>query len=290
MENSRLTDVLKLIEELSSGNYKVQGDIFDKNDELDLISEGLNTLADELFLRSQKIKESEELFRVITEGVSDLIAVLDLDGRRLYNNPSYQMLGDPDLLSGTDSFNEIHPDDRERIKQIFRDTIRTGKGQRGEFRFLLPDKSIRHIESQGNVIRDEKGELTKVVVVSRDITERKQAEEALQKAHDELEQKVVERTRELKELHEDKDRFISRASHDLRTPIAAILGFSKLLIQGRWGDLNEGQLERVRKIEAHTNRLVKIVNDLLNISRIEAGVIGVAKNIVNIEQVTVVSG
>lgn len=191
IEDPRFTRILKLIEELSGGNYQVHEEVSDKEDELDQVLEGLNELAEELLLTSQQLKESEELFRLITEGVSDLIAVLDLDGKRLYNNPSYWMLGDPDSLSGTDSFNE---------------------------------------------------------------------------------------------LHKDKDQFIARASHDLRTPIAAILGFSKLLSQGIWGNLNQEQLERIGKIETHSNRIAKIINNLLNISRIEAGVIGGAKEIVYIDR------
>jgi len=284
-EDPRTNKILKLIAELSAGNYQIREDVSDQGDELDNILIGLNTLAEELSSSSKRLRESEELFRLIAEGVSDLIAVLDLDGKRIYNNPSYKMLGDPISLIGTSSFNEIHPEDRENIRQVFKETVRTGIGQRAEFRFLLPDNNVRYIESQGNVIQDEDGKLSKVVVVSRDITERKQAEESLRKARDELELKVVERTRELKELHEDKDRFISRASHDLRTPIAAILGFSKLLCQKRWGELNEEQLTRVEKIEAHANRLAKIVNDLLTLSRIEAGAIGGGKDVVNIVDV-----
>lgn len=90
--------------------------------------------------------------------------------------------------------------------------------------------------------------------------------------------RVEERTAELQKLHNEKNRFISRASHDLRTPIAAIIGFSKLLTMGKWGELNNEQQERLTKIEDHAQRLTKIVSNLLSISRIEAGVIGGAKD------------
>src|SRR5206468_9047601 len=87
-----------------------------------------------------------------------------------------QVLGDPDTLVGTDTFAEIHPEDRERMKRIFRETVATGVGQRAEFRFLLKDGSVRYVESRGSVIRDKEGKIANVVVVSRDITERNQAE------------------------------------------------------------------------------------------------------------------
>ncbi|MDI6765452.1 MAG: PAS domain S-box protein [Bacteroidota bacterium] len=121
-----------------------------------------------------KLRQSEEQFRLISENVADLIAVLDLNGKRLYSSPSYnEILGDPKSLYGTDSFQEIHPEDRERIKQIFQETVKTGVGQRAEYRFLLKDGRIRHIESQGSIIKDKDGKISQVVVVSRDVTEKK---------------------------------------------------------------------------------------------------------------------
>src|SRR5947209_3469715 len=63
---------------------------------------------------AEALRESEEFFRLISENVTDLIAVLDPGGRRIYNSPSYKtLLGDPDSLRGTDSFNDSHTDDRE---------------------------------------------------------------------------------------------------------------------------------------------------------------------------------
>ena len=67
------------------------------------------------------------------------------------------------------SLNEIHPEDRERIHAVFRRKVETGIGERAEFRFLLNDGSIRHIESHGNVVHDASGKVSKVVVVSRDV-------------------------------------------------------------------------------------------------------------------------
>src|SRR3989442_5247755 len=101
----------------------------------------------------QALRQSEEFFRLITENVTDLIAVLDKDGKRLYNSPSYQRsLGNADTLEGTNSFQEIHPEDKEKIRQIFERTLTLGAGQRAEYRMLLSDGSVRHIESQGSAI------------------------------------------------------------------------------------------------------------------------------------------
>ena len=126
---------------------------------------------------------------LVLDHVSDLVAMLDTDGRRLYNSPSYDAVFGGKDLAGTDSFRDIHPEDRERVQRVFRETVASGIGQRTQYRFLLADGSIRHIESQGDVIKDAEGKVTQVVVVARDITERKQFEQALQATVRELEQR-----------------------------------------------------------------------------------------------------
>lgn len=131
--------------------------------------------------RSEAIlREQEEFFRLVAENSGDFIAVLDLNGKRLYNSPSYQQFfGDTRYLAGTDSFVEIHPDDRDRVRKIFRETVKSGVGQRTEFRFVLPDGGVRQMESRSGVISDDDGAALRVVVVSNDITRRKQAEEQI---------------------------------------------------------------------------------------------------------------
>lgn len=128
----------------------------------------------------EELHRQDELLRQIAASFDDLIVVLDAEGRRQYVSPSYQRLfGTADELRGTVSFAEIHPEDKERIQRVFRQTVATGIGQRAEYRFVLKDDSIRYIESQGSVIRDQQGNVAGVVVVSRDITDRRQTEEQI---------------------------------------------------------------------------------------------------------------
>ncbi len=132
----------------------------------------------------ERLRESEERFRLIAENVGDLVALVDTEGRRIYNSPSYlSVFEDGEIQPGTDSFREVHPEDRDRIQEVFRETIRTGIGLRTEFRFLLADGAIRHIESDSRVIRDAAGTVSKVVLVSRDITERKRSEQRERMEH-----------------------------------------------------------------------------------------------------------
>ncbi|MDO8262388.1 MAG: diguanylate cyclase [Gallionella sp.] len=124
-------------------------------------------------LAEETVRAQEGFFRMIAENVEDFIAVLDLEGRRLYNSPSYaKLFGDTEAMKGTDSFADIHPDDRERIKRAFKETVQSGIGHRLNFRFVRANGSIRYMESCGGLIRNSQGQALHVVVVSRDITER----------------------------------------------------------------------------------------------------------------------
>ncbi len=141
---------------------------------------GIHTNITERRRMEDALREQEEFFRLIAENGEDFIAVLDLQGRRRYNNPAYgKIFGDIEALKGTDSFADIHPDDRERIRQMFLNTVNTGIGHRAEFRFVLANGEIRHMESCGGLIKSSKGEASCVVVVSHDITDRIRAEDEI---------------------------------------------------------------------------------------------------------------
>jgi PAS domain S-box-containing protein len=125
----------------------------------------------------EALRENQDRYRQITENVADLIAVVDLDGRRVYNNPAYRsILGDPEKLRGTDLFETIHPEDRSRVRSIFYETVRTGAGWRTEYRILTPDGEVRYIESRGGVLRRADGSVANILLVSRDVTEGRAAE------------------------------------------------------------------------------------------------------------------
>ena len=126
-----------------------------------------------------ELREQKEFFRLIAENLEGFVAVLDLDGRRLYNNSAYERLLGKKNVSGTSSFDDIHPADRERVVNAFHETVATGIRQRLEYRFLRADGSVLPLESRGGVVRDENGQTKCVVVVSHDISERKEAEKKI---------------------------------------------------------------------------------------------------------------
>ncbi|MGA2234681.1 MAG: EAL domain-containing protein [Terriglobales bacterium] len=129
----------------------------------------------------RQLAERDQLFQLISENADDMIALVDSDGRRLYNSPAYQkILGySPEDLKTTSSFEQIHPDDRPRVLEAAEKARLTGRGERMEYRVRHKDGSWRTLESTASPIRNAEGQTDKLVIVNRDITERKRAEEML---------------------------------------------------------------------------------------------------------------
>ena len=125
---------------------------------------------------------NEELFQIVTENAADMIALVDVKGRRLYNSPAYKrILGySAAELGETSAFEQIHPDDRLRVLEAAREARETGIGKRLEYRIKHKDGSWRVLESLASTIRNSQGEVAKLVIVNRDITERKRAEQQLE--------------------------------------------------------------------------------------------------------------
>src|SRR6202521_5762890 len=131
-------------------------------------------------IRRQLI-EREELFHLISENAADMIAVVDLDGRRIFNSISYQkILGySPEELQESSGFEQIHPEDRELVKNAAKEARQTGAGTILEYRFRHKNGHWMVLESVASVIRNEEGEPENRYVVNRDISERKEVQEAL---------------------------------------------------------------------------------------------------------------
>jgi PAS domain S-box-containing protein len=129
----------------------------------------------------RQLAERDQLFQLISENAADMIALVDSDGRRLYNSPAYQrVLGySPEELKATSSIEQIHPDDRPRVLKAAEKARLSGQGERVEYRIRHKDGSWRTLESTACAIRNAGGQIDKLVIVNRDITERKQAEEML---------------------------------------------------------------------------------------------------------------
>lgn len=225
-----------------------------------------------------RLRESEEFFRLISENVTDLISVVDENGKRLYNSPSYQaVLGQGDELTGSNSFAEIHPEDLAVIQGVFREVVTTGKGQRAEYRFVRNDGAVRHVESQSSVIRDDTGTPRKVVVVSRDVTERLAAEKELRqalaevkRAHEQLQ--AAQRKLVQSEKLEAVSTFAAGVAHEVKNPLqTVVLGIDYLRDYVVTNDANAADL--LQQMSDAVKRADAIVQGLLEFSAYRKGAV-----------------
>ena len=130
----------------------------------------------------RQLMARDDLFRAISENAADMIAVVDADGKRIYNSPAYErVLGyAAEELQTTSGLDQVHPDDRARVLHAAEQARKSGHGEKVEYRMRHKDGTWRVLESTASVVRDASGKSNNLVIVNRDITDRKRAEEQLQ--------------------------------------------------------------------------------------------------------------
>ncbi len=231
-------------------------------------------------LADKETRRQKELLQLILGSMGDGVVVADENGKfLLFNDSAEQILG----LSATDTtpdewidrYGLYRPDNMTPCEPSEAPLARAIRGESVDSAEIFVRNSNNAdgilISITGRPLKDENGTLRGGVIVFHDITLQKRAEEALVRAKEE-----AERTTKF------KDQFLSTMSHELRTPLNAVLGFSDLLADERYGTLNDRQRRYVDHIHTGGTHLLKLITDILDLSKIEAGRMEIAPEDVNV--------
>ncbi len=213
----------------------------------------------------QKLQESEEKYRTILEGIAEGYFETDLAGNFTFFNDSLcSILGYPrNELMGMNNRGYTDPQTARRMYQFFNQIYRTGRrAEVTECEIIRKDKTKRNLELSAMLIHDLEGSPIGFRGVVRDVTERKQAE-VLRQA------KIAAET-----ANRAKSIFLANMSHEIRTPLNGIIGMTELI---RDTKLDERQKEIFNTIRIESNSLLNIINNILDLSKIEAGMLELEK-------------
>jgi PAS domain S-box-containing protein len=216
------------------------------------------------------LHQSRQQYKSLVDDLKEVVFQTDCEGYWLFLNPAWQEVTGYDIPSsmGKLALDYIHPEDRQRNDELFKRLFMRETDQcRHEIRYRHRDGSTRWIEVWARLTLDDQGKPTGTSGTLSDITERKRSEEAIRHFANELEQRVVERTTSLETANKELEAFSYSVSHDLRSPLRGIDGWSMALLEDysdRLDDQARSYLQRVRK---ETQRMGHLIDELLSLSR-----------------------
>ncbi|MDD1619840.1 MAG: PocR ligand-binding domain-containing protein [Methylococcaceae bacterium] len=267
--------------ELQQAHAELEQRVSERTAELNASNQRLIGEIDERKRTEEALRQSEQKFRAIFDQTFQLIGVLTIDGVVLQvNQTALQFAGiTEDAVIGKPFWETPWWTHSVELRQQVRAAVQEaagGKFVRFEATHTMLDGQVRYIDFSLKPVTDIKGRVVQLIPEGRDITERKRAEEELRHYKDQLEGTVQQRTAELllardaaEAANKAKSVFLANMSHELRTPLNAILGFSGMM--RRDPQITESQRENLDIINRSGEHLLTLINDVLEIAKIEAG-------------------
>ena len=256
----------------SNGTHKwiltTTSPLLDETGELVMV---LTTSTDITFQKQaeQKIRESEERFRNLTQALPQLVWVTDTAGKQEFVTDRWKEYTGLDPYDETTWAKIVHPDDSMILNQIWSNSKKTGTTYKAEARLKGRDGGYRWFHVHGEPIRSEKQEIIKWVGAFTDIHEQKLAEALLRHSEERLEFLVKKRTEQLERSNEDLQQFAHVASHDLKEPIRKIKIFSHLLQEEFNAAFNDNARLYLSKIQGATERMLLMMEGVLSYAALD---------------------
>ena len=275
--------LVKATDRLATGDLTARVQVTGE-DEIAQLARHFNEMSSDLSGAMSRIRESEERYRALVETAGEGILALDQGGVVLHANPALEkMIGTMGVMGGViSSYITVIEPEGAGLDQL---VVPPQPSQEMLWRTINGDEvwvlyAARRIDRLGPK------EPTTFAVIT-DITERKKMERQLARYSQDLERMVEERTMQLADqsrrladaltdlerTDKSKGEFISRMSHELRTPLNSIIGFAKMIKKEGGDNLSEQTLHDVNIIEENGEYLLRLLNDVLDVSKIQAGML-----------------
>ena len=214
----------------------------------------------------EALRESEQLYRAIGESINYGVWVCAPDGRNIYASESFlKLVGMTQDQCSSFGWSEVlHPDDAERTITSWQECVRTIGAWDIEHRFRGVDGQWHPILARGVPVKNERGEVIYWAGINLDINSLKQAEEEIKRLNDDL----LVRNDKLEFANKELESFIYSVSHDLRGPLRTIFGFSEIMRKEIADKLDEKGKQYFSRILDAAEKMSRLIDDLLNLSRI----------------------
>lgn len=238
------------------------------SDELAQIAAAFDQMADQIQAETEALQESEERFRQLAENMRAVVWMCNPEGSQIiYVSNAYEQIWGRSCESLYASvqtwFDAIYSEDSDRIIATIAKMAQRGYDE--EYRIVRPDGEIRWIRDRAFPIKNEAGEVYRIAGIAEDISDRKQAEIELQQAKEAAEAG-----------NRAKSQFLANMSHEVRTPLNAILGFAQIM--QRDASLSPEHGKYINIINHSGQYLLTLINDVLEMSKIEAGRVKLNEN------------